>query len=85
MEEWQWLLTRDAAGAYDSRTRRERVRLIALFDHIAAFPFALGVEHLIAGRKSPIQRATFGKWTVTWWVDFPVKEVHILDIERAAR
>ena len=85
VETWQWLLTRDAAETFDRCTRRERIRLVALFDHVGAFPFASGVEHLITGRKSPIHRGTFGKWTVTWWVDFPVKEVHILDIERMGR
>lgn len=85
MEKWQWLLTRDAAETYDRCTRRERIRLVALFDHIAAFPFVAGVEHLTSGRKSPIHSGAFGKWTVAWWVDFPVKEVHILGIERTTR
>jgi len=85
VETCQWLLTRDAAETYDRCTRRERIKLAALFDHIATFPFASGVEHLVAGRKTPIHRGAFGKWAVAWWVDFPVKEVHILDIERVTR
>ena len=82
MERWEWLLNREAAEAHDRLARRERIRLAALFDHIAAFPFTAGMEHPGAGRKSPIHRGAFGKWTVTWWVDFPVKEIHILDLSR---
>lgn len=81
MEAWQWLLTRDAAEICDRCTRRERIRLLAAFDHIAEFPFAAGFEQWAAGRKCPIYRGVFGKWAVAWWVDFPVKEIHILDIE----
>jgi hypothetical protein len=85
VETWQWLLTRDAAEIFDRCTRRERIRLVAAIDHIACFPLVAGAEHLVLGRKSPIYCATFGKWAVTWWVDFPAKEIHILDIERMAR
>ncbi len=82
MEKWTWLLTREAAEAHDHLAKRERIRLVAVFDHIATFPFAAGMEHPMAGRKSPIHRGAFGKWIVTWWVDLAVKEIHILDISR---
>ena len=75
-------LTREAAEAHDRLPRRERIRLAALSDHIEVFPFTSGMEHPGAGRKSHIHRGTFGKWTVTWRVDFPMEEIHILDLSR---
>ena len=85
METWQWLLNRETAEVLDHCSRRERIRLVAALDHIAKYPFAAGLTQHTTGRKSPVTRAVFGRWAITWWVDFPAKEIHILDIERTGR
>ncbi len=82
MEEFKWLLTAEAAKAIDQLSKRERVQLFLIFDHIARFPHVSGMEVGGQGRKRPAFHNVFGRWTITWWVDFPVKEIHILDIEK---
>ena len=81
MAAYRWIVADDATRILDVLTRRQRAVLFRHFDHIGAFP-----EHETGTGRHPARRVKmFGSWRITWWVDSPVKEVHILDIEKARR
>jgi len=82
MEKFTWLLTSEVAETVDKVSKRERAVLFLIFDQISRFPHASGVEIGGTGRKRPAFHQLFGRWSVLWWVDFPVKEIHILQIDR---
>jgi len=63
-------------------TNRQRQELLRVFEFLSKEPFAEGdstqADH--TGRRCQVKR--FGPWTVTYWPEHLVKEVHILDVER---
>ena len=85
MAAYRWIVADDATRILDVLTRRQRAVLFRHFDHIGAFPEQPAERESGAGRHPARRVKMFGSWRITWWVDSPVKEVHILDIEKAQR
>ena len=85
MAAYRWIVADEAVRILDVLTRRQRQVLFRHFDHLAAFPDQATEDVVRYGRKVPVQIKTFGLWRITWWIDGPVREVHILDIEKVRR
>ena len=70
---------------FDCLTKRERGRRLDIFDHMAEFPHNKGHTRIKdkAGRTNEV--TDFGVWRITSWVDGPVHEVRIADVERRSR
>ena len=67
---------------FDCLTKRERGRLLDIFDHMAEFPHTEGHTRIVdkAGRANEVQ--DFGVWRITYWVDGSVHEVRVADVEQ---
>jgi hypothetical protein len=65
-----------------SSSKRQREELLRIFDHLAANSHMAGdsVQSDQTGRTCQVTR--FGIWTVTWWAEHLVKELHVIDVER---
>ena len=70
---------------FDCLTKRERGRLLDIFDQMAEFPHIEGHARIKdkTGRANEVK--DFGGWRITFWVDGPVHEVRIADVERLGR
>jgi hypothetical protein len=63
-------------------SKRRREELLRIFDHLAAEPRSAGDSLQLddTGRECQVKR--FGSWTVTWWPEHLVSELHVIDVER---
>ncbi len=64
------------------RTRREREELLGVWREMAASPYQKGdwLQRTASGRELQVKR--FGRWLIRYWLDDPVLEVRIVDVER---
>ena len=60
-------------------SRRE---IIGMFERLADFPLASVDDQIRAADGRIIQRATFGRWRVCFWIDGPVNEVRVVEVSR---
>ena len=62
--------------------KRRREELLRIFDFLAREPFTAEdhIQQDRTGRRCMVKR--FGPWSVTWWPEHLVDEIHILDVER---
>lgn len=66
---------------FASLPKRQRERLLRIFDTLAENPFLHGdtVQRDSVGRPCEVKR--FGKWTVIYWSEHIGTKVHILAVE----
>lgn len=66
---------------FAARTKRQREDLLRVFAGLAASPYAKGEwqQRTNSGRELQVKR--FGRWLVRYWLDEPVLEVRIVDVE----
>jgi hypothetical protein len=71
-------------GFFNSRKAREREDLLRIWKALAANPQHKGewLQRTASGRELQVGR--FGAWLVRWWLDEPVLEVRIIDVEKVA-
>jgi hypothetical protein len=64
------------------RTKREREDLLRIFKSLAASPYQRGewIQRTKLGREIQVKR--FRSWIVRFWLDDPVREVRIVDVEK---
>jgi hypothetical protein len=77
------LVAADALLEFNGQAKRARLKLIDIFSQIGAFPEA-EIDHrvqLANGRTANVRH--FGRWIITYFIDSPVRDVHILEIDRA--
>ncbi len=67
---------------FTGRGKREREELLRIFKSLADSPYQTGDwrQKTKSGRELQVKR--FGKWLVTFWLDAPVLEVRIVDLEK---
>jgi len=67
---------------FDGCTKRQRDELLRIFHGLANNPYQRGewVQRTRSGRE--LQVKTFGRWLIRYWLDDPVIEVRIVDVER---
>jgi hypothetical protein len=67
---------------FAGRTRREREELLRAWQALADSPYQKGewLQRTASGREVQVKR--FGRWLVRYWLDDPVLEVRIVDVER---
>ena len=67
---------------FTCRTKREREDLLKVFASLAAAPYQRGEwrQRTSSGRELQVKR--FGPWLVRYWLDDPVLEVRIVDVEK---
>jgi hypothetical protein len=67
---------------FSGRTRREREELLRIWSALASAPYQKGewLQKTAAGRELQVKR--FGRWLVRYWLDAPVMEVKIVDVEK---
>lgn len=80
---YHYLLTESALATYSDCTARQRAQLREAFLQIAEFPDAGHEQWSIRGFDYAARR--FGRWSISWRVDSPVKEVHVIRIEDLQR
>jgi len=63
---------------------RDRENLLRIFTYLSREPMQRGdyVQRSAAGRDLQVKR--FGNWLVTYWTDYPVLELRIVDLKRLA-
>jgi hypothetical protein len=66
---------------FSAATRRRREELLRIFASLLGDPYQRGdwTQPDATGRQCQVKR--FGPWTVTWWPEHLVQELHILDVE----
>jgi hypothetical protein len=64
------------------RPKREREDLLRIFKSLAASPYQRGewIQRTSSGRELQVKR--FRRWIVRYWLDDPVREVRIVDVEK---
>jgi hypothetical protein len=67
---------------FTGRSKREREELLRIFKSLADSPYQTGEwrQKTRSGRELQVKR--FGKWLVTFWLDAPVLELRIVDVEK---
>jgi hypothetical protein len=67
---------------FSGRSRREREELLRIWQGLAAAPYQNGewLQKTASGRQLQVKR--FGRWLVRYWLDDPVMEVRIVDVEK---
>ena len=61
--------------------KRQRKRLLRIFDTLAENPFQPGDTVQIDSVGRPCEVKQFGEWTVIWWSEHIGTKVHILAVE----
>jgi hypothetical protein len=64
------------------RSKREREELLRIFKAMAASPYQRGewIQRTNSGRELQVKR--FRRWIVRFWLDDPVREIRIVDVEK---
>jgi len=76
---YKYLLRTEALEFFHQRTSREREVLIRHFKSLAEYPAQeADYEYDEGGATTAVKH--FGSWQITYWLDDPVRHVHILDI-----
>lgn len=67
---------------FSGRSKREREELLRIFRNLADSPFQRGewLQRTASGRELQVKR--FGRWVIRYWLDAPVLEVRIVDLEK---
>ena len=67
---------------FSAASKRQREELLRIFDFLSREPFTSGdsTQADRTGRRCQVKR--FGPWSVTYWPEHLVNEIHILDVER---
>jgi hypothetical protein len=67
---------------FSSRNKRERDDLLRIFGMLAQSPYQTGewVQRTSSGRELQVKRC--GRWLIRYWLDEPVLEVRIVDVEK---
>ena len=67
---------------FAGRTKREREDLLQIFARLASSPYQKGEwqQRTRSGRELQVKR--FGRWLVRYWLDDPVLELRIVDVEK---
>lgn len=81
--EWDWKVSRSALRVLDVLPRRERMRLMALFDEIAASPLAKADDEPMRDNHGRLQHLRFADgYVLMLWFDHADRVVNILSIGR---
>ena len=66
---------------FSTATKRQREDLLRIFGLLLADPYQIGdtTQPDATGRRCQVKR--LGPWTVPWWPEPLVRELHILDVE----
>jgi hypothetical protein len=67
---------------FAARTKREREDLLRVFAGLATSPHQKGEWHQRTSSGRELQVKRFGRWLVRYWLDEPVLEVRIVDVEK---
>ncbi|HYR58927.1 MAG TPA: hypothetical protein VEO95_09870 [Chthoniobacteraceae bacterium] len=80
---YRYSLADSALKVFSACATADRDRLIRLFETIARAPeFEADVDGLrIEGRECMVKCSA--DWVVTYWLDFPIREVRIVALDRA--
>jgi hypothetical protein len=67
---------------FTGRSRREREDLLRIWHGLAESPYQKGEwrQRTASGRDLQVKRS--GRWVIRYWLDEPVLEVRIVDVER---
>jgi hypothetical protein len=79
-----WSAAERVLATFHGCTKRERERLMEMFEQIAAFPanHADRCEKGPDGRSYSVRKS--GSWIVTWWIDTDHEMVWFVGLRRAA-
>lgn len=66
---------------FASLPKRQRERLLRIFDSLAEDPFQHGDTVQIDSVGRPCEVKRFGDWTIIWWSEHIGTKVHILAVE----
>ena len=82
MAAYKYSVADEVLHVFAAATNRQRQELLRVFDFLSKEPFAAGdtIQADHTGRRCQVKR--FGPWTVTYWPEHLVEEIHILDVER---
>jgi len=67
---------------FAGRSGRERAELLRIWQELAVSPYQRGEwrQTTASGRELQVKR--WGRWLIRYWLDEPVLEVRIVDVER---
>jgi hypothetical protein len=78
----KFVLDETVVEFFGSRTKREREDLLRVFRKLAESPYQRGewIQRSQSGRELQVKR--FGRWLVRYWLDAPVLELRVVDVEK---
>ena len=82
IREYKFVVDDAVVEFFAGRTKREREDLLRTFASLAASPHQKGewLQRTGSGRELQVKR--FGRWLVRYWLDGPVLELRIVDVEK---
>ena len=82
MREHKFVADGSVLEFFGGRSKREREDLLRIFATLADSPHLRGdwLQKTNSGRDLQVKR--FGRWLVRYWLDSPVLEVRIVDVEK---
>ena len=82
MREHKFVVDDAVVEDFSCGTKRQREELLRIFSTLAASPYQRGdwQQRTMTGRELQVKR--FGRWLVWYWLDEPVLEVRIIDVEK---
>jgi hypothetical protein len=67
---------------FAGRTKQEREDLLRIFASLASSPYQKGEWQQETNSCRALQVKRFGRWLVRYWLDDPVLEIRIVDVEK---
>ena len=82
IHEHKFVVDESVVEFFLQRSKREREELLRIFKSIAASPYQRGewIQRTSSGRELQVKR--FRHWVIRYWLDDPVREVRIVDVEK---
>jgi hypothetical protein len=82
IREHKFVVDDEVVEFFAGRTKRERDDLLRIFSGLAASPDEKAEWHQRTSSGRELQVRRFGRWLVRYWLDEPVLEVRIVDVEK---
>lgn len=81
---YRYALDEEVAAVLHRCSRREREQLFDRFAEIARYPDD-AADFELRGRDGRMYSVALrGNWVITYWLDFPVREVRFVGLEKAS-
>jgi len=82
VKSYQFLLREEAVVEFGRRTSAERDELLRRFYFLGTYPEHQADECYSGQHGEEIRQHRFGRWRITYQIDSPVRQIHILEFKK---